>query len=269
MAATLPKLQLLSAGNAWQERSDVLSAFLREKYRGCKRPLKILEAGCGRSWPLEMGDLQVELTGVDIDQEALNARQTEVGDLVSAIVGDLHTVEFQPEQFDVIYCCEVLEHVDGAEQVLRRLMSWLKRDGAALLIFPDRDTVFGFATRFSPHWMHVAYHRYVLRIADAGRPGFGPYRTYYDPLVSRRGMHRFCAANGCRIALERGRPPAVESWTGWFRRGYETVAPLISNLTRGALASDRIGLVYVIEKSAAAGPPLPALQSARYNEQPV
>ena len=157
----LPKLELLAGTNGWQERSDVLSQFVRQRYRGHADPIQILEAGCGRSWPLDLGEVRFQLTGVDLDGKALAARQTEMHDLHHAVVGDLLTIEFPPEQFDVIYCCEVLEHIERAEEVVRRFVTWLKPDGMALFAFPDPNTVFGLATRLSPHWMHIAYHRYV------------------------------------------------------------------------------------------------------------
>ena len=146
----LPGLELLSSTNGWQERSDVLSQFVRQRYRRPANPIQILEAGCGRSWPLELGEVRFELTGVDLDGKALAARQTEMRDLHHAVVGDLLTIEFPLEQFDVIYCCEVLEHIEQAEEVMRRFVTWLRPDGVALLAFPDPNTVFGLATRLSP-----------------------------------------------------------------------------------------------------------------------
>jgi hypothetical protein len=52
-------------------------------------PLEILEAGCGRSWPLELAGIDYRLTGIDLDAEALRLRVKSVGDLHEAIVGDL------------------------------------------------------------------------------------------------------------------------------------------------------------------------------------
>ncbi len=144
----------------------------------------------------------------------------------------------------------MLEHIKGAEGVMQRLLHWLRPDGAAILIFPDRDTVFGFATRCSPHWVHVAYHKYVMGMANAGAPGFAPYRTFYDRVISRRGMHAFCAKHGYTIALEYGRAPGLADWPAWFWSLYRIVAPAIAKLSLGALAWKHIGLVYVIQKKA-------------------
>jgi SAM-dependent methyltransferase len=185
---------------------------------------------------------------VDADRRALDARVNEIGDLHRAIVGDLRNINFKPEEFDVVYCCEVLEHIRGAKEVLKAFFTWLQPNGVALLVFPDRDTLFGLATRFSPHWIHVAYHKYVLGFPDAGKAGFGPYRTYYDDIISRRGIHKFCAEHNYHIALEYGRPPALGSWARWFSSIYKVIGPIISRLSCGAISSNHIGLIYVIEK---------------------
>jgi SAM-dependent methyltransferase len=248
MRRTLSEIKLLSTENAWAERARVLSTYLREKFQNRSTPIKVLEAGCGRSWPLDLGDFRMELTGVDTDKDALNARMREVGDIDHPIVGDLREVVLKHGEFDLIYSCEVLEHINGAESLLERFLDWLKPDGVAICIFPDRDTVFGLLTRCSPHWIHVAYHKYIMGITAAGTPGFGPYRTIYDRVISRRGMHSFCEAHGCGIALEYGRAPGLADWPGWFFFLYRMIAPVIAKLSFGSLAWKHIGLVYVIQK---------------------
>lgn len=248
MRTPLPELKLLESENAWAKRAELLSDFLRNKFGNRGSSIKILEAGCGRSWPLDLGKIDLDLTGVDTDREAMDARIKENGDLDHVIVGDLRKVQFPENEFDVIYSCEVLEHIEGAEDVLHRLLRWLKPDGAAIFIFPDRDTVFGMATRSSPHWLHVAYHKYIMGIKDAGAPGHGPYRTIYDRVISRRGMRNFCARHGFTIALEYGRAPGLADWPGWFWTLYKSVAPLVARLSFGTLSWKHIGLVYVIQK---------------------
>ena len=39
-----------------------------------KRALNILEAGCGRRWQLDLSDIRYTLTGVDLDNNALDNR---------------------------------------------------------------------------------------------------------------------------------------------------------------------------------------------------
>ena len=141
MKDRLPELKLLETENAWAHRNRIISFFLREKFQDRKTPVKVLEAGCGRWWPLDLGALPVELTGIDTDKDALDARVRDIGDLHRVIAADIRDVKFEPEEFDLIYSCEVLEHVKGAQEVIEKLFGWLKRDGAAVLVFHDRNTV--------------------------------------------------------------------------------------------------------------------------------
>ena len=168
-----------------------MNSLLRERLEALPGPLRILEAGCGRHWPLELS-VPYRLTGLDLDEDALAARK----DLDQAVVGDLRTVQFPPRSFDVIYNAFVLEHVSGAQHVLERFVRWLAPGGMLIIKIPDRDSAYGFLTRMTPFWTHVMVYRYLLGYRWAGKPGHGPYRTYYDRVVSERGLREFCGRNG-------------------------------------------------------------------------
>jgi SAM-dependent methyltransferase len=172
---------------------DAMNELLRARLESLPAPLRILEAGCGRQWPLKLA-VPFTLTGLDLDGEALAART----DLDRAIVGDLRTAEFPAHSFDVIYNAFVLEHVSGAQQVLERFLRWLAPGGMLIVKVPDRDSAYGFLTRLTPFWAHVMIYRHLLGYREAGTPGHGPYRTYYDEIVCERGLRDFCLANGMK-----------------------------------------------------------------------
>jgi SAM-dependent methyltransferase len=186
--------------NLLTEYRAVLEALERH-LRGASRTLTVLEAGCGRKWPLEVEGLDLRIIGVDLDDAALTARQ----DLARAIVGDLRDPALMPpESCDVVYCAFVLEHVDGAERVLDNFLRWLRPGGLLLLRIPDRDSAYAFAARATPFRVHVLYKRWIEGQRQAGRPGFDPYPVHYDSVVSRRGVRDFCRRRGCRILEEHG-----------------------------------------------------------------
>jgi SAM-dependent methyltransferase len=160
--------------------------------------LKILEAGCGRMWSLHLEGVNYWLTGLDLDERAMKTRMIETGDLDEAIVGDLRTAELPPD-FDIIFSSFVLEHVHGAEQVLDRLVDALRPGGLLLIRIPDRDSVWGFVARTTPHWLHVQYKRRIRRRPLAGTPGRGPYPAVYDRVVSATGISRYAEQRGLRI----------------------------------------------------------------------
>lgn len=188
--------------NVEMENRLIEDAIRRQARDG--RTLQILEAGCGQRWSLNMKGINYVLTGVDLDRDALNIRKNVEKDLHEGIHGDLRTVDLGGRKFDVIYCAFVLEHVADAEQVLRRFVEWLRPNGVIVLTIPDPLSAHGFVTRFSPHWLHVLYYRWVQGYKDAGKPGCPPYPVEYDPIVSRGGIKEFCAAHGLSVEVELG-----------------------------------------------------------------
>jgi len=168
-----------------------MKGLLEARLNALPGPLRILEAGCGRDWPLKVL-VPYKLTGLDLDPDALAART----DLDEAVVGDLRTAEFPQHSFDVVYSAFVLEHVRGAEQVLRRFVRWLAPGGTLILQIPDRDSAYGFLTRITPMWLHVLVYRHVFGMREAGTAGHGPYRTYYDKVVCQHGLREFCRRHG-------------------------------------------------------------------------
>jgi len=186
-------------------QKGLLTRFIRELGQR-RQPLRILEAGCGRRWPLDLENIRFSLTGVDIDERGIEARRRLAGDLDAVVLGDLRTVELPAGSFDVIYSSYVLEHVDGAERVLDNFARWLASDGLLLIVVPDRDTVWGFVARMTPFWFHVAFQRYVQGYPEAGKPGQPPFPTRYDEVVSRRGLHAWCARKGFEVVHEHAQP---------------------------------------------------------------
>jgi SAM-dependent methyltransferase len=177
----------------------------RIKLAARKGALRILEAGCGTIWPLRLEGVEYQLTGVDVDRDALAVRQRTARPTDRLMYGDLRTRElFAAEEFDAIYNSFVLEHVDGAERVLDNFMYWLKPGGTLILRIPDGDSVYGFVTRMTPFWFHVLIKKYVQKLPNAGKPGYDPFPVFYDDVVSRRGIHRYCADRGCKVHDEAG-----------------------------------------------------------------
>src|SRR6266571_3144378 len=158
-------------------------------------PLQILEAGCGQYWPLELNGIQFTLTGVDLNKDVLNLRRVRSNDLSKMIVGDLRFLDLEKNRYDVIYNSYVLEHIDGAERVLENFSNWLKPGGILILRMPDRNSVWGFVTRFTPFWVHMFHTKYIKGVRKAGTTGFGPFPTFHNPILSRTGIQEYCRKN--------------------------------------------------------------------------
>ena len=162
--------------------------------------LTILEAGCGRRWPLKLA-IRYRLVGVDPDEDALQLRRSSRGDLDEYQVGRINEAVFPEQSFDVIYCSFVLEHVKGVQEVLDDFGRWIKPGGLLVLRIPDSRSVYGFIARHTPHWLHIAIRRHVLGFKHAGKPGFGPYPVVYEPAMSLAALERYCARNGYSMSV--------------------------------------------------------------------
>lgn len=228
---TRPELLIVDHGTAWRRMGRYLAG----------RSLTILEAGCGRKWPFEKGGHTI--TGIDVDAYALEHRTSVERDLDRAIVADLRDVELPQETYDVIYCAFVLEHVDGARPVLDKFVHALKPGGLLMLTFPDRDSVYGFFSRYTPLWLHVLFRRYVRNQRDAGRPGFPPYATCYDPVIARRGFLAYVRERGLTVREEYG-------FMG-LPAGLEACIKAAGALSLGRLATRHANLMYILQKPGA------------------
>lgn len=222
------------------------------KFAQTRGPLEILEAGCGRRWPFKLEGIDFQLTGVDVDEDALNIRKDTVGDLDKFIVGDLRDDLFESDQFDVIYSSFVLEHIVDVEKVLKNFSDWLKPGGLLIIKVPDYESVYGFFTRITPHWFHIFYKRYFYGRKNAGKPGFGPYPTVHEKVIARAPFREATEKLNLTLVEEIGYgtlPAAQQLFTRFF-----------SMLTFGKLAGDHINILYVLENKA--GVVSPARQSS-------
>jgi SAM-dependent methyltransferase len=240
----LSPLQLLSNGG---QGIEIIEQWIRRK-TNAHRPLRILEAGCGNRWALKLEGVPYTFTGVDVDERALEIRKASLREGDRVLYGDLRDKNlFDAGQFDVINNSFVLEHVDGAEQVLDNFRHWLAPGGLLVLKIPDRNSVYGFVTRRTPLWVHVLYKKYVCGMKNAGKPGFDPYPTFYDRVVSREGIHAYCRANGCKIRAEAGyanylpRKPIVHALAS-------AVVNVVGTLSFGKLDRRYNNLLFIIEK---------------------
>jgi SAM-dependent methyltransferase len=210
--------------------------------------LNILEAGCGQNWGLDLQGIKYHLTGVDVDRAALEIRKYETKDLDEIIEGDLCTVKLPDNHFDVIYNSYVLEHISGAETVMKNFQRWLKPGGIIIVRFPDRQSAYGFMTRNTPFWFHVFFKKVMMGDPNAGKPGFAPYRVFYDRIVSQKGMNTFCSEHNLSIKEEWGHPYPMEwdSHPGFLKFACRTM----SLLSLGTLAHGHNNLTYILQKKA-------------------
>lgn len=242
------KIRLSKPSNLGSTRAamDIAKSFILQK-TSSGGTLQILEAGCGSGGGIDLRGIKCVVTGVDLDERALNLRGEQQNDLDVAIIADLRTVLLNNESYDVVISNFVLEHVDGAEDVLKNFARWLKPGGLIILVIPNRDSGYGFLTRIIPFRFHILYKKYIQKIKQAGKPGVGPYPVYFDKVVSQNGIYKFCKDNGLVVKAEYrldGRPVRNEAL--WFFT--KTVLQALYLVSFTKLTFDNRNLFYVIEK---------------------
>ena len=233
---------------SWQAERVKLVEHIKE-IANTRGHLEILEAGCGTRWGLKLDDIDYTLTGLDIDEDALNIRKNELKDLDVTILGDLRTMELEAGKYDIVFNSNVLEHIQGARQVLDNFVNWVKPGGFIILVMPNGDSAKGFLTKKTPHWFHVFFMRYFRGMKTAGQPGFGPFPTFFDKEVSLKGIQDYCNAGPLAIR-------DVYS-TGHGRAGNRflmavssTIAWGLHLITFGKCTARHSDLIFIIEKPA-------------------
>jgi 2-polyprenyl-3-methyl-5-hydroxy-6-metoxy-1,4-benzoquinol methylase len=99
---------------------------------------QVLDAGCGVGWGtlllLESG--AAGASGIDIDLEAVEDARTRVPN-ADIRQGDLATLPWPDESFDLVVCFEALEHVQQQERVLDELVRVLRPSGILMVSSPN------------------------------------------------------------------------------------------------------------------------------------
>lgn len=112
-------------------RADVLELIPLEAQ-------EVLDLGCGAGMlGVAIKERQAaRVIGVERDPDAA-ARARSRLDALHEDDLESDSVRFEPSQFDVVVCADVLEHLARPERVLRRVHSWLKPSGTLIVSLPN------------------------------------------------------------------------------------------------------------------------------------
>ena len=104
---------------------------------------RVLDAGCGVGYgtALLARSGALEATGVDVAEPIITAAGTE-HQLTNAkfTVGDVTSLDFPDDSFDLIVCFEVIEHVEAQEKVFDELTRLLAPEGVLLISSPNPES---------------------------------------------------------------------------------------------------------------------------------
>lgn len=109
----------------------------------------VLEAGCGvgaQTITLAKNSPQAQIVSVDLSPASVSAARAliEREDIsnVTFHVGDIFALPFEPERFDHIFVCFVLEHLPNPCEALRCLKLYLKPGGSITVIEGDHGSAY-------------------------------------------------------------------------------------------------------------------------------
>jgi ubiquinone/menaquinone biosynthesis C-methylase UbiE len=151
-------------------------------------PRSVLDAGCGEGFVtkyIERRDPSLEVTGIDIDEEAIAYARRVVDVDAMLHVGDLYELPFSDASFDTVVCSEVLEHLEHPHQAMDELtrvarshvlltvprepyFRWINSLGQWLGICP--------APGHSQFWDHGSFRQFVGRHLE--EPSFHTKHVY-------------------------------------------------------------------------------------------
>lgn len=184
-----------------------------------------LGAGSGRVKQMNFRGLAHRVVGVDPDPRVRGNPN-----LDEAHEGTAEDLPFADASFDIVFCDNVLEHLEDPESMLREVARVLRPGGLFFAKTPNRAHYMTLIARCTP----LAFHRYVNRLR--GRPSADTFPTRYrinSPEAVRRYAVR-CGLHVASIDLIEGRPEyvrfsAVTYLFGWL---YERLVNSTSLLAR-------------------------------------
>ena len=104
---------------------------------------RCLDVGCGEGLiadTLKRHRPGLTVCGTDISHVRLVRAAARVGG-VGFVVGDILSLPWEDGSFDVVVCCEVLEHLPEQEPALEEMFRILKNNGLLLVTVLDRQKV--------------------------------------------------------------------------------------------------------------------------------
>ncbi len=187
---------------------------------------RVYEAGGGSaSWvPSEIRNGS-HTTVVDIDETQL--RNNEYATV--KILGDIQTQEFPSGTFELVICYNVIEHLDAPDKAIAQFFHALAPGGLLFIGAPNPSSFSGWMTKFTPHWFHIAYYRYVLGYKSAGKPGSVPFPTVFHRVVSPPALIEYCKNLGFNIVY-------FCEYEGMIYQNMRQRSPLIGELLRTAVS---------------------------------
>lgn len=152
MQNTLDRKFYPNATRFWDD--ERFSHLLRQQLNS-ETALLDLGAGRGKTEILDFRNCVARVVGVDVDEEVLKNPFLHE----SHVITPGARLPFDDSSFDVIYSCNVLEHVETPTQLFSEIRRILKPGGIFLSKTTNKYHYVALAARYTPLWFHKFYNK--------------------------------------------------------------------------------------------------------------
>ena len=193
---------------------------------------KVLEAGCGvgaQTVTLARNSPEALITSVDISENSvatarLNAEAAGISN-VTFQQGDIFHLTFEPDSFDHIFVCFVLEHLPCPVEALHILKNYLKTGGTITVMEGDHGSTYFYPDSEAAH--KAISCQVELQKRAGGNANIG--RELY-PLLNNAGFGAIHVSPRM-VYVDAGRPGLVDGFTR------KTFTAMIEGVREPALAA--------------------------------
>ena len=193
---------------------------------------KVLEAGCGvgaQTVTLARNSPEALITSVDISENSvatarLNAEAAGISN-VTFQQGDIFHLTFEPDSFDHIFVCFVLEHLPNPVEALNILKNYLKVGGTITVMEGDHGSTYFYPDSEAAH--KAISCQVELQKRAGGNANIG--RELY-PLLNNAGFGAIHVSPRM-VYVDAGRPGLVDGFTR------KTFTAMIEGVREPALAA--------------------------------
>jgi SAM-dependent methyltransferase len=164
-------------------------------------------------------------------------------------VVDLERLELESDEYDVVVCVNVLEHVRDPLSVFPTVWQALRDGGLFVLEVPNVVSVKGLVTRVTPWRFHRWFYARILRMPISARPVRSVHSLSLRPSVLLAYAH----STGWKVEYfrlyEGPMQKSVRHRIGLVGWRWSLVAGLTRLMTFGALTAEETGIIAVLSKT--------------------
>ncbi len=150
---------------------------------GCGRYLKFCKDFAGVAW----------VVGIDLE----STLETDNHAVPFGVRGDVGTLPFSANSFDLVISRSVVEHLEYPERVFREFFRVLRPGGKVIIITPNKYDYVSLIAALTPYWLHRSLVSKIFQVSEDD-----VFPTLYRANTISAIRKALCAAGLVEIELE-------------------------------------------------------------------